>query len=88
MRLREVTRFALLLVPLVVCASRLHAQRTATPVVLLQEANRCLSLARASSRRRQSSEMIERTGRHAQGAGGRQAGGVEPRQARVAAYSS
>ena len=60
MRLGRVTRYALLLVPLIVCAQRLHAQRAAAPATLLQEANRCLSLVRASSRRRQENEREHR----------------------------
>jgi hypothetical protein len=60
MRLGRVTRYALLLVPLVVCAARLHAQRAAAPAALLQEANRCLSLVRASSKRRQRNEHDQR----------------------------
>ena len=60
MRFGRVTRYALLLVPLIVCAARLHAQRTAPPNTVLQEANRCLSLVRASSRRRQRSEREQR----------------------------
>jgi hypothetical protein len=63
MRLGRVTRYALLLVPLFVCAARLHAQRAASPSVVLQEANRCLSLVRASSRRRQRSEHEQRAER-------------------------
>ena len=62
MRLGRVTRYALLLVPLFVCAARLHAQRAAPPSALLQEANRCLSLVRASSRRRQARERDQRQG--------------------------
>ena len=60
MRLGRVTRYALLLVPLFVCAARLHAQRAAAPAALLQEANRCLSLVRASSKRRQRNERDQR----------------------------
>ena len=60
MRFGRVTRYALLLVPLFVCAARLHAQRAAPPNAVLQEANRCLSLVRASSRRRQRNEQISR----------------------------
>jgi hypothetical protein len=60
MRLGRVTRYALLLVPLFVCAARLHAQRAASPSVVLQEANRCLSLVRASSRRRHQNEREQR----------------------------
>ena len=61
MRFGRVTRYALLLVPLFVCAARLHAQRAAPPNAVLQEANRCLSLVRASSRRRQRNEQINRS---------------------------
>jgi hypothetical protein len=61
MRLGRVTRYALLLVPLFLCAARLHAQRAASPSVVLQEANRCLSLVRASSRRRQQNEREQRS---------------------------
>jgi hypothetical protein len=60
MRFGRITRYALLLVPLVVCAARLHAQRAAPPNAVLQEANRCLSLVRASSRRRQRNEREQR----------------------------
>ena len=60
MRLGRVTRYALLLVPLFVCMGRLHAQRAAAPAALLQEANRCLGLVRASSRRRQKNEREQR----------------------------
>ncbi len=60
MRLGRVTKYALLLVPLFVCAARLHAQRAGSPSVMLQEANRCLSLVRASSRRRQQNEQNTR----------------------------
>lgn len=60
MRFGRVTRYALLLVPLIVCAARLHAQRAAPPNAVLQEANRCLSLVRASSRRRQRNEREQR----------------------------
>ena len=61
MRLGRVTRYALLLVPLFVCAARLHAQRAGSPSLVLQEANRCLSLVRASSRRRQQNEREQRS---------------------------
>ena len=61
MRLGRVTRYALLLVPLFVCAARLHAQLAAPPNTVVQEANRCLSLVRAISRRRQRNEREQRT---------------------------
>jgi hypothetical protein len=60
MRLGQVTRWALLLVPLFICGARLHAQRAAAPAAVLQEANRCLGLVRASSRRRQRSDQDRR----------------------------
>jgi hypothetical protein len=51
-RFRLIARSALVLLPLLMCAARLHAQR-ATPQGVTQEVNRCLSLVRvASSRRR------------------------------------
>ena len=60
MTLSRVTRCALLLVPLFVCAGRLHAQRGVVPAGLLQEANRCLSMVRATSRRRSRNERSEK----------------------------
>jgi hypothetical protein len=57
----RITRYALLLAPLVVCAARLHAQGAASPAAVLQEANRCLGLVRASSKRRQRDERSQRT---------------------------
>ena len=76
MTLSRVTRCALLLVPLFVCAGRLHAQRDAAPGVL-QEVNRCLSVVRASSRRRQEQERTVKDRERA-----------TPAQASGAAYSS
>ena len=60
MRFGRLTRYALLLVPLFVCAARLHAHRAASPNTVLQEANRCLSIVRAGSRRRQRNEREQR----------------------------
>ena len=60
MTLGRVTRCALLLVPLFVCAGRLHAQHGAPHVSMLQEVNRCLSLVRATSRRRHQDERSQR----------------------------
>ena len=60
MTLGRVTRCAVLLVPLFVCAGRLHAQRAAPPAGVLQEVNRCLSLVRATSRRRHEQERSEK----------------------------
>ena len=81
MTLGRVTRCALLIVPLFVCAGRLHAQHGAPPAGLLQEVNRCLSLVRATSRRRHEQERSQKLGR---------AGAVaaDSGQASVAAYSS
>ena len=76
MTLSRVTRCALLLVPLFVCAGRLHAQHGAAPGVL-QEVNRCLSVVRATSKRRQQQERTVKQREHA-----------TPAQASVAAYSS
>lgn len=62
MTLSRVTRCALLLVPLFVCAGRLHAQHGAPPAGMLQEVNRCLGLVRATSRRRHQLERTQRVG--------------------------
>ena len=56
MTLSRVTRCALLLVPLFVCAGRLHGHRGGVPAGALQEVNRCLSVVRAVSRRRHQEE--------------------------------
>jgi hypothetical protein len=63
MTLGRVTRCALLIVPLFVCAGRLHALHGAPPAGLLQEVNRCLSLVRATSRRRHEQERSQKFGR-------------------------
>jgi hypothetical protein len=53
MRLGPLARSALVLLPLLVCAGRLHAQRSANPQRVTQEVNRCLTVVRvAASRRR------------------------------------
>ena len=66
MTLGRVTRCTLLLVPLFVCAGRLHAQHGAPPAGLLQEVNRCLSLVRATSKRR---HELERSQKELKGGG-------------------
>ena len=63
--LRRITRYALLLAPLVVCLARLHAQGAASPAAALQDANRCLGIVRASSKRRQRNERSQRNRRTA-----------------------
>ena len=60
MTMGRVTRCALLIVPLFVCAGRLHAPHGAPPAGLLQEVNRCLSLVRATSKRRLEQERSEK----------------------------
>ena len=62
MTLGRVTRCALLMVPLFVCAGRLHAQHGPPPAGLLQEVNRCLSLVRAASKRRYEQERSQKLG--------------------------
>jgi hypothetical protein len=57
----RITRYALLLAPLLVCAARLYAQGAASPATTLQETNRCLGIVRASSKRRQRDERSQRT---------------------------
>jgi len=93
MSLGRVSRCAVLLVPLFVCAGRLHAQHGAPPAGLLQEVNRCLSLVRATSRRRHEQERSKKqvTGWGALAAdnGAAMPGGIAANtHARVAAYSS
>ena len=54
MRLGRLARYGIPLVPLVVCAARIHAARSGAPQGMTQEINRCLTLVRATaSRRRQ-----------------------------------
>jgi hypothetical protein len=54
MRLSPLTRSALVLIPLLLCASRIHSQRAASMQGMTQEVNRCLTLVRvAASRRRE-----------------------------------
>jgi hypothetical protein len=63
MRLSPLTRSALVLIPLLLCASRLHTQRAGSMQGMTQEVNRCLTLVRvAASRRgdRKSSQELER----------------------------
>ena len=74
MSLGRMSRCALLIVPLFVCAGRLHAQHGAPPAGMLQEVNRCLSLVRATSRRRHEQERSQKL--------------RSGSQASVAAYSS
>ena len=53
MRLSPLTRSALVLIPLLLCANRIHSQRTANLQGTTQEVNRCLTMVRvAASRRR------------------------------------
>ena len=49
-------------------AGRLHARHGAPPAGLLQEVNRCLSLVRATSRRRHEQERSQKLGRGGAGA--------------------
>lgn len=53
MRLRTLVRSAVVFIPLLlVCAGRLHAQRTAPPERMTQELNRCLTVMRVAAARR------------------------------------
>lgn len=55
MRFGTLARSAVVLLPLlVVCAARLHAQRTAAPDRMTQEVNRCLTVMRVAAARRKS----------------------------------
>jgi hypothetical protein len=64
MRLSPLTRSALVLIPLLLCANRIHAQRTANMQGMTQEVNRCLTIVRvaASRRRNPKSQDAERFG--------------------------
>ena len=55
MRLRTLVRSAVVFIPLLlVCAGRMHAQRTAAPERMTQELNRCLTVMRVAAARRRS----------------------------------
>jgi hypothetical protein len=59
-RLSPLTRSALVLIPLLLCAGRLHAQRARSPEGVTQEVNRCLTLVRVATSRRKGER--DRTG--------------------------
>lgn len=50
---RSFVRAALMMVPLVSCAARIHAHVLDAPDMLTQDVNRCLSLVRVAASRRQ-----------------------------------
>jgi hypothetical protein len=52
-RLRSLTRVALMLVPVFTCAARIHAHPSEAPDVMMQEVNRTLRLVRVVARRRE-----------------------------------
>jgi hypothetical protein len=51
-RFKVITRCALVLLPLLLCAGRLQAQRSRGPHNMTQEVNRCLSIVRVAASRR------------------------------------
>ena len=60
MRLSPLTRSALVLIPLLLCAARIHSQRTGSVQGMTQEVNRCLTIVRvAASRRRDRKDRQE-----------------------------
>jgi hypothetical protein len=61
MRLRVLTRSALVLLPLLVLAGRLHAQRTASPQGMTQDVNRCLTIVRVAATRRRGERQDRQT---------------------------
>jgi hypothetical protein len=65
MRLSPFTRSALVLIPLLLCAGRIHSQRNGSVQGVTQEVNRCLTIVRvAASRRRdrKGRQSVERFG--------------------------
>ena len=60
MRLSPLTRSALVLIPLLLCASRLHTQRGASMQGMTQEVNRCLTIVRVAASRRRNRKQDDR----------------------------
>ena len=61
MRLSPLTRAALVLIPLLLCAGKIHARRTGSMQGMTQEVNRTLTIVRvAVSRRRKNQQEAER----------------------------
>ena len=60
MRLSPLTRSALVLIPLLLCAGRLHSQRAATMQGTTQEVNRCLTIVRVAASRRRNRKSDDR----------------------------
>jgi hypothetical protein len=78
MRLGRLLGSAIVFVPLLlICASRVHAQRGANPNGMTQEVNRCLTVMRVAASRRKTDEsgrrekLGSRVGSDAAGAFGR-----------------
>ena len=82
MRLSPLTRSVLVVLPLLLCAGRLHATRTRTPAGLTQEVNRCLTLVRVASSRRKRDRSADDTQRF--GSAGISAAGVSQPLAKTA----
>jgi len=51
--LRSIARVALMIVPVVTCAARIHTHTVDAPDAMTQEVNRCLRLVRVAASRRQ-----------------------------------
>jgi hypothetical protein len=49
---RSIFRFALICVPLAICAARLHSQSAGSPAGVTQDVNRCLTVVRVAASRR------------------------------------
>jgi hypothetical protein len=53
-----VPRAFLILIPLVICASRVHGHAAATPGAVTQEVNRCLTMVRIAATRRSPGKQL------------------------------
>ena len=59
MRLRTVARYSLILLPLLVCAGRIHANRARNPQGTTQDVNRYLTAVRVAASRRRNEKVRE-----------------------------
>ena len=55
-----IPRAFLMIIPLLICASRVHGHAVATPGALTQEVNRCLTMVRIAATRRSPTKVAAR----------------------------
>lgn len=55
-----IPRAFLMIIPLVICASRVHGHAVVTPGALTQEVNRCLTMVRIAASRRSPTKVATR----------------------------